>query len=212
MIKSFSAAPLALDFTAQNVGSTSNVQQVVLRNTGTGTVTFSAPTFIGPDFSIQSNGCSTTLVINASCGISIVFTPSTPGVETATLQINSDAVGSPTSIALAGLGQNVVKVLSIPISLIFPAQTVGTTSSAQQIVVRNTGTATTTVSNVALAGANPSDFAISSQGCATLPAGSTCGISITFNPAATGSRTASVQITSDGVGSPQSVALSGTGQ
>ena len=94
--------------------------------------------------------------------------PRRPAVETATLQINSDAVGGPISIALAGLGQNVVKVLSIPGSLIFSAQTVGSTSSAQQIVVRNTGTATTTVSNVALAGANPSDFAISTQGCATL--------------------------------------------
>ncbi len=212
VIKSVSAAPQALDFAPLNIGTTSNTQQVVLRNTGTGTVTFSAPTFIGSDFSIQSNGCSTTLPINASCGISIVFTPSTAAVETATLQINSDAVGSPISIALAGLGQNVVKVLSIPGSLTFSAQTVGTTSSSQQIVVRNTGTATTTVSNVALAGANPGDFAISSQGCATLPAGSTCGISITFNPTATGSRTASLQISSDGVGSPQSVALSGTGQ
>jgi hypothetical protein len=184
----------------------------VLRNTGTGTVTFSAPSFIGPDFSIQSNGCSTTLAINASCGISIVFTPSTPAVETATLQINSDALGSPISIALAGLGQNVVKVLSISGPLTFSAQTVGTTSSQQQVVVRNAGTATTTISNVALAGTNPGDFAIPSQGCTTLPSGATCGISIAFKPTATGPRTASLQITSDGVGSPQSVALSGTGQ
>ncbi len=212
VIRSVSAAPLALDFAPLNIGTASTTQQVVVRNTGTGTVTFSAPTFIGSDFSIQSNGCSTTLPINASCGISVVFTPSTPGVETATLQINSDAVGGPISIALAGLGQNAVKVLSIPGSLTFSAQTVTTTSSPQQIVVRNTGTATTTVSNVALAGANPADFAISTQGCATLAAGSTCGISITFNPTATGSRTASLQIASDGVGSPQSVALSGTGQ
>lgn len=210
--KSFSTAPLALDFPTLNIGATSATQQVVLRNTGTGTVTFSTPTFIGSDFSIQSNGCNTTLPINASCGISVVFTPSTAGVETATLQINSDAVGSPISIALAGLGQNVVKVLTIPGSLTFSAQTVGTTSASQQIVVRNTGTATTTVSNVGLAGANPGDFAISSQGCTTLLAGSTCGISISFDPTATASRTASLQITSDGVGSPQSVALSGTGQ
>jgi hypothetical protein len=152
------------------------------------------------------------LVPFSSCGIAIVFTPTTPAVETATFQINSDAAGSPISIALAGAGQNVVKVLSAPGSLTYSAQTVGTTSSSQQIVVRNTGTATTTVSNVALTGPNAGDFAIQSNGCTIVGINSSCGITITFNPTATGSRTASVQITSDGVGSPQNVALSGTGQ
>jgi hypothetical protein len=212
-LKSISASPLALDFAVQNVGTSSgNAQQIVVRNTGTATVTFSAPAFIGSDFTIQTNGCGTPLAPGSSCAINILFMPSTPAVETATLQINSDAPGSPLLIALAGAGQNVTKALSMPGSLTFTAQTVGTTSSAQQIVVRNTGTAITTVSNVALAGTNPGDFSITANGCTAVGVNSNCGISIAFNPTATGSRTASLQITSDGVGSPQTIALSGTGQ
>src|SRR5207248_7936686 len=46
----------------------------------------------------------------------------------------------------------------------------------------------------------------------SLVANSTCTISVTFSPSANGSRSASVTITDNAADSPQSIALSGTGQ
>jgi hypothetical protein len=44
-----------------------------------------------------------------------------------------------------------------------------------------------------------------------LAAGASCTISATFTPSATGTRSASIQVTDNATGSPQSIALSGTG-
>jgi hypothetical protein len=60
-----------------------------------------------------------------------------------------------------------------------------------------------------LGGADKGDFTYKSACQATLPAGAGCTISVSFKPAATGSRTASLSI-DDSVGT-QKVALSGTG-
>jgi hypothetical protein len=87
-------------FPAQNVNTTSSSQSFALRNTGTTAVTFAAASIVGSDFAIQTNGCTSTLGPNTTCGISVTFTPQTAALETATLQINSDATGSPLSISL----------------------------------------------------------------------------------------------------------------
>ena len=39
---------------------------------------------------------------NASCSINITFAPTATGTQSATLQIDSNAVNSPTSISLTG--------------------------------------------------------------------------------------------------------------
>jgi hypothetical protein len=99
-----------------------------------------------------------------------------------------------------------------PGSLTFAGQTVGTTSPAQQVTLTNSGTADLHISTVGLTGADPGDFA-ESDGCAgtTVAAGSSCAVSVTFKPQATGTRTATVSIADDAQGSPQTVALSGNG-
>ena len=55
------------------------------------------------------------------------------------------------------------------------------------------------------------EFPIIGNGCSTVAAGGSCNVTVAFKPAAAGSRTGSVTLTSNGIGSPQSVALSGTG-
>ena len=47
------------------------------------------------DFSIASNNCIGSLPANTNCLISLVFTPSGPGVRAATLTFTDDAPGSP---------------------------------------------------------------------------------------------------------------------
>jgi hypothetical protein len=90
--------------------------------------------------------------------------------------------------------------------LTFPSQSVGTTSPGQVIVLKNAGDADLTGITLGLVGANPSDF--QDTACvATLSAGATCNITITFSPTAKGNRSASLTITDNASGSPQTVTL-----
>jgi lysophospholipase L1-like esterase len=101
-----------------------------------------------------------------------------------------------------------------PGTLAFGSQRVGTAGATQSVSLQNTGNAALTISAIALGGANAGDFNQTSA-CplspATLAAGSSCTVTVGFQPSATGSRAASVSVTDDAPGSPQSVSLSGTG-
>jgi hypothetical protein len=99
-----------------------------------------------------------------------------------------------------------------PASLTFAARDVGTTSAAQTITATNNGDQPLFFNNVATTG-NTLDFTIGTDDCigTTLAPGASCGISVTFSPTATGTRTASVVYTDNAPGSPQSVPLTGTG-
>jgi Abnormal spindle-like microcephaly-assoc'd, ASPM-SPD-2-Hydin/Fibronectin type III domain len=90
---------------------------------------------------------------------------------------------------------------------------VGVTSPASTVTVSNTGSASLQISNVAVSGADAKEFAISSDKCTgqTLASGVSCTVSLTVTPSSTGSQTASLSFTDNASGSPQSIALSGTG-
>jgi len=65
-----------------------------------------------------------------------------------------------------------------------------------------------------LAGTNPTNFAITTgtNSCGeTLSSGATCNIYVTFTPASAASFSASLQLTDNAAGSPQSTSLSGIG-
>lgn len=82
-----------------------------------------------------------------------------------------------------------------------------------QVQLTNTGTGPLTISSIKLTGANPGDFS-ESDNCpispSTLAAGSQCTFAVTFTPAHLGSLSAAISISDNAVGSPQSIALSGT--
>src|SRR5262249_16907979 len=98
--------------------------------------------------------------------------------------------------------------LSTP-NVTFGAQAIGTTSPTQAVTLSNSGNGALTISSLSVTGANASDF-VQTKTCGTVvAAGSTCTISISFTPTATGSRTAFITI-SDNAGA-QNIALFGTG-
>jgi hypothetical protein len=98
-----------------------------------------------------------------------------------------------------------------PGSLAFGPQQVGTTSANKNVVLTNTGTAVLNVTGITVKGANAGDF-IQTNNCGTsVAAGASCTIRVKFAPTAQGNRSASVAISDDGGGSPQTVPLTGTG-
>jgi sugar lactone lactonase YvrE len=136
--------------------------------------------------------------------------PITPGVFQSSLRApypNTNAFIAKISSALGPAA-----ALS-PTALDFGSQVVGVTSAPQTVTLTNSGTADLTISTVALTGADASDFAISADTCsgATVTPSSTCAVSVTFSPTATGPRTGTLTVTDDASNSPQTVSLTGTG-
>ena len=105
---------------------------------------------------------------------------------------------------------NTLPVSVSPVNMVFKAQTVGTSSKAQTVLVTNDQTTTLAINSVTVGGADPTDFAAKSACKASLNAGFECTISVTFKPTATGARTATLNI-KDSAGT-QTVQLSGTGK
>ena len=101
-----------------------------------------------------------------------------------------------------------------PTSLSFGNHQVNTTSAAQTVTLKNSGNAALTIHSIGLSGPNSGDFHQQNtcpSSSSTLAAGASCTISVTFTPTAEGTRSASLAITDNASGSPQSVTLSGTG-
>jgi len=140
----------------------------------------------------------------------VTFTPAASGSRTASVSITDNASGSPQTVSLSGTGTAPVASLS-PTSLAFANQSVGTTSTVQTLTLSNTGNGALSITGLALTGTNASDFAQTNTCGSSVAASANCTISVTFRPAASGSRTASVIITDNASGSPQTVSLSGTG-
>ena len=159
----------------------------------------------GTDF-IQTNTCNGAAVsANGFCRFLITFNPSTAGVRTGSISITDSAPGSPRTISLRGTGATVPApaVTLTPASLTFASRAIGTTSPPQNVNLTNSGESDLTISNITLTGTNASDYAQTNNCSSTLTAGFSCTIAVTFSPTATGSRVASLRVTDNASGSPQ---------
>ncbi|OGG55371.1 MAG: hypothetical protein A3F84_06175 [Candidatus Handelsmanbacteria bacterium RIFCSPLOWO2_12_FULL_64_10] len=99
-------------------------------------------------------------------------------------------------------------VLSTP-SLTFDNTSVGSTSQ-RQVTIFNVGNQSLTITGVAATGLDPSHFTASPT-TATVAAGDTALITVTFAPTSSGAKTASLSVAHNAAGSPATVALSGLG-
>jgi hypothetical protein len=198
--------PKTLNFGTQPAGIASPPQTVTLTNTGNRTLNITGTPTTGP-FSTQPGTCGSTLAAKANCAISIIFDPSTKGPQTGTLSVTDDAPGSPQMVNLKGTG---TLVELFPASLSFGSETVGTTSAPQSVTLTNTGSTALKVT-IGIGGANPGDFNQTNNCHAKVNAGASCTINVTFTPTAQGSRSGTVSVSDSGGGSPQTVALTGTG-
>jgi hypothetical protein len=103
-----------------------------------------------------------------------------------------------------------------PASRTFGSFTVGTTSPSQSFTFTNTSApgTTVTISAVGFTLGNTGDFGESTP-CGPTPiailAGSSCIFNVTFTPTAGGARSSNLSVVSDSAGSPNLVAVSGTG-
>lgn len=199
-------------FDQQVVGTPSQPQVVYYYNQGASSVTLNSVVLTGADFSMN-NGCSGTGGPLASCSIKITFNPTATGPRTGTIVITDTDPGSPRTINLSGTGVSAAapQATVTPSTLTFANQAVGTTSTAQNINLTNSGEANLTISSITVTGANATSFPQSNNCPATLAPEFSCTIAVQYAPTATGKQTASLSIADNAAGTPQTVALSGTG-
>jgi hypothetical protein len=148
--------------------------------------------------------------------VSVTFTPAAAGTRTSSLvAVGSGGGGNPSSdFSGLGVAPSAAAVSIAPGQEQFGGVTVGSTSAARPVTVSNSGGATATISAIAIANGNSADFTVDSDDCTRthdgqLDPGERCTVEVTFRPSAPGSRTAELDVTSDG-GTP-TAALIGTG-
>jgi hypothetical protein len=210
-------SPASLTFASTNVGSTSAAQTVTLANSGTASLSISSIASSNAAFKVSGGTCAAggSVAAGASCTVTLAFAPSAAGATSGSLTLTHNASPTTSSVALSGTGVVLAPVAAVtPASLAF-TQVLGSASAAQTATLSNSGNAPLSVSALTLGGAQASEFAIAAGStCAvgtSVAPGASCSIAISFNPAATGTRSASLAITSNGSASPLAVALSGTG-
>jgi hypothetical protein len=203
-----SISPAGLTFPAQGVNTTSTPQTITLTSNGDSPLVIGAITISG-QFTVQSDGCSGQTLAPppgspSTCNISVSFAPTSSGPQSGTLTIPDNVPGSPQTVSLSGL---VTNVFVLPTQLSFGNQFVGTTSPARTATLTNASGSTLTILGIGTSG----DFAQNNTCGNSLAPGTSCPISITFNPplGATGNQTGTLTVTDSDSSSPQTVSLTG---
>jgi hypothetical protein len=209
-------SPTSLTFPSTAIGAASASQTVTLTNTGTGPLTFtSSPTITGtygPLFhGASSCGGNATLAVGASCLTTFTFDPTAAGTFTATLSFNDNAPNSPQTLILTGTGAGIPVVSLSPTSLSFASTYIGSTSAAQVVTLKNTGTGPLAISSVSFTGTSAAVYAQTNTCGTSLAVSGSCTISVTFNPTAVGATSASLSIADNAATTAQTVTLTGTG-
>jgi sugar lactone lactonase YvrE len=212
-------SPTSLTFGSQVVGTTSAAQTLTVSNTGGTTVTFTNIVTTGDFSGATLAQCPSIAVEGTPCTFQVSFKPTQAGTRTGTIVFTDNATGSPQTVTLTGTGTGGAATVTVaPGSLTFGSQALSTTSAPLSVTVTNTGTAAVNFTGFTITGADAGDFSVplptSGAGCSatgTLAGGASCTINVLFTPQAAGARTATLLIADNATGSPQTVALSGTG-
>ena len=178
-----------IDFGTVIQGSVA-VRNLTLTNVGTAPATINDP-FISIVKGGNSNEfvalslCPKPLAPGKSCIVTIAFLAGPFYVpQTATLQIMSNAPGSPQAVTMTATVINPKASLN-PASLSFGTIKHATTST-MNVTLSNPGTTPLLLTGISLTGSNAASF-VQSNGCGTsLAAGAKCVIAVTFKPLVAG--------------------------
>ena len=208
-------SPASLGFGNVTTGSTSASQSITLSNPGSTALTLTGVSISGANATkfAQTNNCGTSLAAGANCTISVTFSPDAAGGYSASITVSDNASGSPQTASLTGTGVAPAAPQAVlsPTGLAFGSVTTGATSAAQEITLSNPGTGALTIAGITVIESNAAKFAQTNNCGSSLAMGSTCTITVSFSPDVVGVFSASISVADNASGSPQTVALTGTG-
>jgi hypothetical protein len=210
--------PPVFTYPATGINDTGLMEAFTVSNNSGSSVTVNSFSIGGTnpgDFKIVggSSTCSTggsfALAAGASCVLAIQFVPQDQDTRSAQLSVSS----TPSSSSVANLsGFGAVPEISLnPTTINYGTSLPLNVPAFGSVSITNTGAGTLHVGSAQLTGADVSSFTIASNSCSTVPAHSSCFISVTLTPTTAKAYSGTLLINDDAAGSPQSVALSGTG-
>jgi phospholipase C len=198
------AAATNVYFGAQQLKTSSPAYQVKLTNSRTTTLNISKIA-IGGEFA-QTNNCGK-LGPGAGCAVNVTFNPTQTGPLTGTLTVTDSDPSSPQVVTLHGTGSEVGVTNSL-----FPGLTFGTINMnapiTENVTLANYGASALSISAISTVG----DYSQTNNCGASVAAGGSCTISVTFTPTESGERLGNLWITDSDAASPQTVRLSGTAE
>lgn len=200
--------PNTFDFGETRVGDAPGPQTFLIENLGGVDLEVGQVSSDNPEFPLVADLCSNaTVAPGNSCRIEVGFEPASSGDHSAAISAGSN--GGEVSAIVEGTGTEAVFTIA-PTSHDFGAQRLGSASTATDFVVGNEGTASLTIDQVELQGADPGDFELEGDDCLgeTLQPGEECTVSVAFVPADLGARAAVLTFDGDDQGS---ATLDGTG-
>jgi hypothetical protein len=199
------------DFGGAQIGTQSDPLTFTVANTGGAilgglNVSLSGADFVAP---AVGNKCAalTSLAPGASCVVGVQFKPTSRGVKTGSLTASGG--GQTVTATFTGHGMTPAALAVSPMQVDLAGR-VGQTSLPVTITVGNVGDAATGAIMIALGGANPGDFKITSNGClAPLAFGASCQFAVAVNAATAGMKAATATASSN-VGGMATATLSAT--
>jgi hypothetical protein len=204
--------PTSLTFTTVAKTAAYN-QSVTLSNPGNAALNISSIAISGANassFTLVSNDCGNSLAAGSSCTITVGFPVIVAGTYSATLTVADNAASATQTLSLTGTVTGVGQAALTPSSIDFGNVIQGTTASSQTLTLANAGTASISLTSIALTGQNAVNFSITTKTCgSSLAMGSSCSIAVAFTPSAAISQAASLTVV-DSAGT-QTSTLSGTG-
>ena len=204
-------SPTSIDFGNQAVGTTSNSWTVTLNNTSGNNATLSSPIAItGSTAFVQTNTCGTTLGAHSTCNVTVSFAPGLPGAITG--QIVASIAGlTPQTVSLTGMGIAATPVVVFsPTSVDFGSQTMGTASNPWTVTLNNTSDYPAPfLTPILISGS--ADFSQTNTCGNSLAPHSTCNVVVTFTPSSVAVITGQVAVVINGISTPLTVSLTGTG-
>jgi hypothetical protein len=201
------ASPASVSFGNVTMGQNQTLSETVT-NTGGTSVTISQVAVSGSGFSLSGITAPVTLTAGQSTSFSVTFTPAAASSASGSVTLTSNATNPTLTIPLSGTGLAPGALGANPASLTFGSVTVGQNQTLSETVT-NTGGTSVTISQVAVSGTGFSLSGISAP--VTLTAGQSTSFSVTFTPAAAGSATGAVTLTSNASNPTLTISLTATG-
>jgi hypothetical protein len=167
-------------FGSEGVGSTSSAQSTTLTNRGTSAINIRSIVISGAqsaDFH-QTNTCGASLAADATCSVSITFSPSASGARAASLQIVDDAYNTPQTATLSGTGGTTDFGLAVA-----PGG-----SASETVQAGGTAMYTLAIGGTGFSG-------VVTLSCTGAPTGANCSVPATVNVSATSASNFTVNVT-----------------
>ena len=210
--------PDPVDFGGVDLGTIGGPLSATLENTGDATATITSVGGPTLPFGAAGGSCGTIpfdIPAGDSCTLDFTFAPLSVGAASDSLEVESDAGGSPDSINLAGIGVGLPTVSLSTQDLDFGLVSLGV-GETDVITLTNTGSAVLQINSISDPGA-PFLLGFGARGATQCPTppfslvpSDSCQIEVAFAPPTPGTYSATFDIQSNAPSSPDSVSLRGS--